>query len=69
MASRTIARASTTPAAAPKACTMRHASMTSILGASAQPKLAREYNVVPARRTGLRPKRSESGPWTSIEAA
>ena len=67
--SRTIARASTMPAAPPIDCTTRAPISRSIDGASAQPRLPAMNAASPTSRTGRRPKRSDNGPYARLATA
>ena len=60
--SRTMARASTMPAAPPTACSSRAAISTWIEGASAAMRLAATNSAMPASSMGRRPTLSEIGP-------
>ena len=62
MASLTTAVETALVAPAPKACTMRMATSIQMSNARAHSALAATYVTTPATSTGLRPKRSLTGP-------
>ncbi|MCZ7566094.1 MAG: hypothetical protein M5U08_21805 [Burkholderiales bacterium] len=57
------------PAALPAACSKRPSTTSPAVGASPARALPKQKSAVPARITGRRPNRSESGPYTSVMAA
>ena len=67
--SRTIAMATTVPAAAPNPCRMRSSESETRSGASATPTLASTCTLVAMSSGRRRPMRSESGPTTSCPSA
>ena len=67
--SRTTATATMRGAAAPIPCSARPARCSSKLGASMAATVPMANTTSPAVSTGLRPKRSDSGPWKGWLAA
>ena len=67
--SRTIARASTAPAAAPRDCTLRAPRSWPALGASAHQADPATYSAIPASSGRRRPDVSDSGPASTWPAA
>ena len=67
--SRTMAMATTRGAAAPRPCNARAASSVVKLGAKAAPSDPMAKMTSPTARIGLRPNRSDSGPWKGWPAA
>ena len=64
-----MARLSTIPAAAPAACTIRPRISRATEGATVDSTLPARNRSMPPTSTGLRPNRSESGPYSSVEKA
>ncbi len=67
--SRTTARETTITAQAPSPCANRAARSAGRLHAAAPDADAAAYSASPASSGGRRPRRSDSGPWTSCPAA
>ena len=66
--SRMIARPMTTPVEAPSACRMRNAISPVMVDAAIEATLDTTVSARPARTTGRRPKRSDSGPEHQLRA-